>query len=167
MAIKNFTFTKDYLHQIFEYSNGELYWKVASGRRSKVGTKAGFKADEDGRLKVGINNSYWFIHRIIFFMFHNEQPNEIDHIDGNPKNNRIENLRAVTHHQNMMNSKTPSHNTSGVKGVYFNKKKKKWVAQCFVDGKNTYVGTFNDINVAKIAIVDFRNKVRKEFANHL
>lgn len=71
---------------------------------------------------------------------------EIDHINGNTLDNRKENLRIVTHQQNMFNQKKPSNNTTGYKGVGFDKtghfRNKKWRASITINGKWKNLGRF-------------------------
>lgn len=76
---------------------------------------------------------------------------ETDHINGNKLDNRKENLRNVTHSRNQMHDRIPSNNTSGVKGVYFDKTRRKWLPRVKVNGKNIYLGIFSDLEEAKIA----------------
>jgi hypothetical protein len=75
-------------------------------------------------------------------MHHGHMPEFVDHIDGNPTNNIIENLRAATIEQNMQNCKTPVTNTSGFKGVYFHAGIGKYTASIRVNKKLTHIGTF-------------------------
>lgn len=67
---------------------------------------------------------------------------EVDHIDGNPLNNQRNNLRVVTHAQNQKNLKIPIHNTSGYKGVYWDKPRQKWIAAIH-SGKTINLGGFD------------------------
>lgn len=67
-------------------------------------------------------------HRLIWFWMTGQQPASIDHINGDKADNRWSNLRAVTHKDNMRNTKRPSHNTSGVMGVSYCRTHKKWLA---------------------------------------
>jgi hypothetical protein len=67
---------------------------------------------------------------------------EIDHIDGNPLNNRKANLRFVTHQQNHMNRLPRRNTTSKYKGVHFHKKSNRWRAAIKKDGKYIEIGTF-------------------------
>lgn len=69
---------------------------------------------------------------------------KVDHRDNNPLNNLRSNLRPATHSQNIRNSKKPSTNTSGFKGVYWNKSDCRWVAQINVNGKKISLGRFSD-----------------------
>ncbi len=67
---------------------------------------------------------------------------EIDHIDGNPKNNKMSNLRLVTHLENMGNYKMTRPNSSGLQGVSWMKNTKKWRAQINCNGERVYLGEF-------------------------
>jgi hypothetical protein len=66
----------------------------------------------------------------------------IDHIDGNHRNNRLGNLRAVPQHLNGRNLKNKTNNRSGYPGVYFKKDKQKWCAEMWVSGKKHHLGYF-------------------------
>ncbi len=71
-----------------------------------------------------------------------------DHVDRNGLNNRKKNLRHVTSSQNGMNTGLRKDNTSGYKGVWFDKSRKKWVAEIMVDRKKILIGRYRDIKVA-------------------
>ena len=62
-------------------------------------------------------SKFYLLHRLIFLVHHIYLPTIIDHVDGNRTNNSIDNVREATHSQNAMNSKLPSNNTSGFKGI--------------------------------------------------
>jgi hypothetical protein len=68
----------------------------------------------------------------------------IDHIDGDALNNQKKNLRICTHAENMRNSQIPINNTSGYKGVSYNKRYKKWEAHISFNNKLLNLGSFND-----------------------
>lgn len=154
--------SKDYLNEIFAYKDGELFWKT-SRRKIKIGDKAGRKK-ANGYCEVGVDGKLHGTHRLIFMMFHGYMPKIIDHIDGNPSNNKIENLREATHAENAWNSIRPKNNSSGFKGVVFNKQNKNWVAQCWKDNKKFHIGCFADIHDAAQAVIDFREKHHGNFA---
>ena len=89
------------------------------------------------RVYILIDNKSIMLSRFIMDI-HNEEfdwNKVVDHINGNPLDNRKENLRIVTQSQNGMNQGLPSNNTSGHIGVHFNKKTNKWIAQIGVKGK--------------------------------
>ena len=68
---------------------------------------------------------------------------EIDHVNGNPSDNRISNLRLVSRRTNSHNTHGPRHNSaSGYEGVYWYKAYSKWTAQIKVDGVNVFLGYF-------------------------
>ena len=97
------------------------------------------------------------MHRLIMKVLDNDDV-EIDHINHNIKDNRKCNLRTVTHAQNMKNLKKSKRNTSGYKGISFDKKLGKWRAQIRCDDKRIHIGIFDSIEEAILA----RNKIEKE-----
>ena len=113
--------------ELFEYKDGELYWKLPRSK-IKVGNKVGW-TDFLNYKVTEINVKHYKLHKLIFLMFYGYMPKYIDHIDGNPENNKIENLREVTHSQNMMNSKKKKNNTTGYKNVLIDKTSGKYRVQ--------------------------------------
>ena len=73
---------------------------------------------------------------------------ETDHINGHKLDNRRKNLRNVTHSQNQMHNRIPRNNTSGAKGVVWDKKNKKWQAQIKTNGINHFLGRFDKLKEA-------------------
>jgi len=85
-------------------------------------------------------------------------PQQVDHIDHNGLNNRRKNLRKCTNSQNMANRRTQSNNTSGYKGVSWNKRMQKWRVRIFANGREFCGGYYTQIEDAaraadKIAII--------------
>jgi muconolactone delta-isomerase len=76
---------------------------------------------------------------------------EVDHINHHPWDNRRSNLRITTTAQNQSNSKLRIDNTSGYKGVTFNKRQRKWKAHIRVDGEKKHLGLFSTIEEAILA----------------
>ena len=89
-----------------------------------------------------------YMHRII-----NDTSNgfDTDHINRNRLDNRPENLRTITHHQNCMNTGLSKNNTSGYKGVIYNKRKRKWQAYIRFNYKSIHLGYFGNIQGAWLA----------------
>lgn len=164
MADKYSTLTKDLLHELFDYRDGHLYWKVYKPRK-KPGDVAG-GLDKKGYWTIGISKNIYKAHRLIFMYHHGYVPKIVDHIDGDCINNRIENLREATHRQNCFNQKLRSNNKSGFKGVDWNEGMNAWRVQCMVDGKKKYFGCFNDLELAVLVAEEARNKYHGVFANH-
>ncbi|HHL8053427.1 TPA: HNH endonuclease [Klebsiella pneumoniae] len=100
-------------------------------------------------------------------VIHGEWPASfIDHINLNRSDNRAINLRLATNSENMMNQSKRADNSSGVKGVDWHSRTKKWRARCMVSGVRHTVGMFNSKREAEKSIREFRNQVHGEFANH-
>jgi hypothetical protein len=155
--------SQEYLREIFNYKDGEFYWKnhkYKALNNKKVGGINGM-----GYHQLTINSKLYATHRLIFLFHYNFLPKTIDHIDGNKLNNKIENLREATLSQNQQNTKKHKDNTSGVKGITWHKFNKRWQVQMTVNGKNKYFGAYKDIDYAKFVIDAMRNKYHKEFAN--
>jgi hypothetical protein len=88
----------------------------------------------------------------------------VDHIDGNGLNNRRGNLRFATHSQNSQNRKLPKNNTSGAKGVYWDKSKNAWRARIWAHGEEFFLGTYASIDAASAAYCDAAKRLHGEFA---
>lgn len=158
------TLTQAYLKEVFQYEDGHLCWLIDS-RKTKHGQRAG-RTKSNGYCEVGLNGKLHGTHRIIFMMFHGYMPRIIDHIDGNPSNNKIENLREASHAENMRNSQRPKNNTSGFKGVYLDRRNNHWIAQCWHENNKKHLGSYANIHEAVDAVVKFREENHKQFARH-
>ncbi len=118
-------------------------WKENKGRamRNKhVGTVGNWR---DGKRK----DMAVLMHRVIM-----DAPKgmDVDHINGNALDNRRSNLRVCTHAQNRANSKRSENNTSGYKGVSWDKKSSIWYTSAKYKGKTINLGRFvNIIDAAK------------------
>lgn len=106
----------------------------------------------DLRYRVMYLGKYYVVSRVIFSMFYNLNEHLfIDHIDGNPLNNKISNLREVNVSLNGRNRKKNDNNTSGFTGVYFHEKSNSWRASWHEEGVikqksfscNKYLNAFN------------------------
>lgn len=95
-------------------------------------------------LKVTIKNTQILAHRLAWLLFHGQWPSKnIDHENGNGLDNRIKNLRDVSHSENQKNRRLSSNNKTGVTGVYYTKK--GFLAQIKSDGKKYYLGKFDNL----------------------
>lgn len=103
----------------------------------------GYAARDVGRRKL-------YLHREVV------DGAEVDHKDGNKLDCRRSNLRSVTRKQNAQNTGPRSDNTSGYRGVTWNKRKGRWQVQCKVDGRLKFGGYFDDVDEAGNAAVELR-----------
>lgn len=97
--------------------------------------------------------TFVFLHRLIM-----DAPIglEVDHINKNTLDNRSCNLRLVSHKENMQNRRMQRNNTSGVRGVWWDKKSNKWRACIRKDGKTIHLGTFSTIDDAEKVVIEAR-----------
>ena len=134
--------TQERLQELFEYKDGDLYWRVQNSNRIKSGDKVSPNRKEGEVVQVGVDGTGFKLHRLIYLYFnkdfdiHNTKI-QIDHIDVDRNNNNIENLRVATNKENNCNRKMQNNNTSGYKGVthYPEGRKKCWLGYYKVDGK--------------------------------
>jgi uncharacterized protein YkuJ len=94
-------------------------------------------------------------------------PEELDHINRNTLDNRIENLRVANKSQNACNRTVFANNTSGIKGVSWNARNKKWFVYVDVNKKRNNIGYFDDIDLAELVAIEAREKLHGVYANHV
>ena len=140
--------TQARVRELFDYrEDGNLVRKVATACCVKVGGVVGYPAG--GYLAVEVSGRAYKLHRVIFLYHHGYFPeNDVDHIDRNPLNNRIENLREVSRTCNKRNTGNQANNTSGVKGVLWHSGKNKWCVQIKVAQRHRHLGQFSDFTEA-------------------
>lgn len=152
--------------EVLDYcpDTGDFYWKISTGGIAK-GAKAGWE-ENSGYMAVRYKGVKCLSHRIAFYMMHGYLPEMVDHKDGNTTNNKIENLREATQAKNKWNMRIPSNNTSGVKGVHWNEDTNKWAAKISINGKQKWLGLYDDIELAELVVQEAREKYHGEFARH-
>ena len=148
--------TQDSLLERFYYIDGVLHHKYNKNYRTKKGDIAG-SVNSAGYMFIVLKGVKFLAHRAVFLMINGKLPKYIDHIDGNKLNNKIENLRACTFSQNVCNKPKPKNNTSGEKGVYWDKNRGKWKVQMELLGKQHHFGRFINFDDAKAEAI-FRRK---------
>ncbi len=172
--------TPEYLRECFDYNleTGSLVWKARpyhhfsnlNAHRSWLtrfaGKSVGF-VNKKGYLVTGFSGrGLYYLHRLIWAMVYGAHPEGlVDHINQNPKDNRLSNLRIATRSENAMNSKVRRTNRSGVKGVHKMKGCERWVAQVAVKGGGpAYLGSFRTLEDAAEAVKAARGARHGEFA---
>ena len=129
------------------YYDGNLRWISTRANNAKAGSIAG-NVRPDGYVKVRYNGKNYLAHRIVWVLHNGDIPEGkiIDHINRNPSDNRIENLRLTDPAGNLENM---THRNKGCqRGVSFNKKLNKFLVRFQKNGKAYYGGRFDSLNDA-------------------
>ncbi len=165
----------------YEPDTGKLYWRERKPDMFEDGVRhtaehicRGWNTRYAGHQALCTNNGCGYFygeiynrphlsHRVIWAIVTGSWPiDEIDHISGEKKDNRVENLRDVPRVENARNRSIHSNNTSGALGVYWHKANMKWVACIWVGGKNLNLGSFTD----KSKAIEARHKANLKHGFH-
>lgn len=137
--------TQELLKRLFDYDaeTGVLSWRAGLYRNRYAGMPAGCVGSNAHR-KVKVCQEYYEEHRLIWMLVYGALPDSLDHINGNPTDNRLANLRKATPTQNAQNRKLRKDNSTGTSGVYWRTDSKKWRAGIGLGGKAMrWLGTFD------------------------
>ena len=139
--MKNHKLTQARIKHLFNYrADGNLIRRILTSNCVSVGDVVGCLGN-DGRLHSQVDRKIYLNHRLIWLWHKGYFPeHEIDHIDRDKLNNRIENLREVTRTCNLRNTGNRSNNVSGVKGVCWYKRHEKWLSTIRVARKSINLG---------------------------
>ena len=166
----------NFLREILRYDpeTGQLYWNrrelsqcisakacgIWNGRfAGKIAGSLGAK----GYCVISIEQSLYGAHRIAWALHTGAWPeHDIDHTNGDRSDNRISNLRQVSHAENNRNAKTYKSNTSGLTGVAQIRNSKRWRARIRVNGNLLHLGYFDSAEAAAEA----RQAANKKFQFH-
>lgn len=137
---------KELLH--YDQDTGVFTWLISPRNNVFIGSVAG-RTDRKGYIRISYQKTPYQAHWLAWLFVYNKWPdNEIDHINGNPSDNRISNLRDVTRKQNMENKKIYKNNKSGYSGVTWHSRDKKWQVRIGHYGKRISLGFFDDLSDA-------------------
>ena len=157
--------TADFVRSILHYDadTGQLTWKerpldhfqheaaAARWNGRYPGQRVGYRCNT-GYLSVTIQGQKLLCHRVIWLIVHGHWPaDQIDHINGDPADNRLVNLRHVTPQKNQRNRKLSKASTSGVSGVTWCRTRKRWMVRIGASANPTYLGCFKDKDEAVAA----------------
>lgn len=132
-----------------------------------AGKPAGY-AKGDGYIQICILSRIYRAHRVAFAIYHGRWPDaEVDHINLVRDDNRIHNLREASRSSNICNSPIYKNNTSGVKGVCWEKRRNKWCASIWLNRRKIHVGYFDFLDDAAKAIREARDKMHGKFCRHV
>jgi hypothetical protein len=138
--------TQERLKEVMRYEpeTGHWFWvKPPKYNNNLVGKKTGTK-DVDGRIRVRVDKKTYRSYRLAWLYMTGEWPkNDIDHIDGNPGNDKWANLRDISRGENVRNQKS--------KGYRWNSERQKWECRYMLNYKTIFVGRFETEQEAKTA----------------
>lgn len=153
--------TQKRLKEVLNYcpETGVFTRKIRTSNRVKVGAPAGCTTSQ-GYVAIRVDRRRYKAHRLAWLYVHGVWPNnDIDHDDRDRSNNRIDNLRDVTHKQNHENTGLRDDNTSGFRGVSSEPRTSKWVARIMHHGKQVNLGTFPTPESASEAYEAMRDRL--------
>ena len=137
---------------MYDPDTGKFFNQITRNNKgASAGTEAGC-IRSDGYVTISIDRTIYLAHRLAWLYVHGYMPeNDLDHIDQDPSNNQISNLREVSRSCNAQNSGNPKDNTSGVKGIYWHKQVGKWHVQITTNRRKAYLGIYDDFDDAVCA----------------
>lgn len=167
---------KSLYNELLEYKDGELYHKVRDRKHfirecrwthfnenfaGRIATTVSYTSLGYRRKDVKIKGKTHLASRVIYVMHYGSIPKnfDIDHINRDSTDNKIENLRAVPHCLNMRNQTKRNTNKSGKQGVCLHKPTGKWRAYIMVNGVHRHLGLFKNKDEA----IDARIKAENQF----
>lgn len=154
--------TAERLKQTLSYdADTGAFTHLYSRGRNTVGQIAGCPVGRGGHLRIGIDKQLYYAHRLAWLYVYGAWPDgALDHINCDPADNRIANLRIATKQQNMANTRA----RNGVKGAYWYKRRSKWASQIQVSGRFFHLGYFNTQQEAHEAYAKAAREHFGEFA---
>lgn len=158
--------TIDELRELLSYdpSTGDIVWRQQRGKRAKAGAIAGCLCGQGYRV-ITIDYVSYQGHQVAWALHYGAWPEGgVDHRNLIKSDNRIGNLRQASQSQNAANTGMRKRNTSGRKGVTWNKASGKWQAGIRVKGKDLYLGLFSDLDEAHAAYCKAANENFNQFA---
>ena len=141
IIIKNDTSIKCFIdgkiETLFIYKDGREKWKERSSN-----------PNNKGYIRIQIGEKFYLAHRLIMEAFCGESEQEVDHIDRNKLNNNFHNLRYCSRSENNLNKDC----SDNAKGYYWHRN--KWEAKISIDGKDKYLGRFDNEHDARQAFLE-------------
>lgn len=148
------------LHFTYDKNTGIFLKKSWVGSRGRVSKEVVYGVDGVNRyVQIPVGGLMFFAHRLAFVYVNGVYPElQVDHIDGDGRNNRWSNLRLVTHKENAQhNVNGNSNNTSGLRGAFRNRG--KWKSCIGVDGVEVALGVFETKEQAHQAYISAKNRM--------
>lgn len=157
--------TQQAITDCFEYRDGLLYWKgISHPNKQHLLNKPAGSIHKTGYRHITWKGKPQKAHRLIFMLHYGYLPPEVDHINGDRADNRIENLRPATRSENQCNRGALASNTSGYPGVTWHKHSKAWYVRVMKDGKSKIIGYFKDLELAGLVSAEARSLYHGAYA---
>lgn len=131
----------EYVRSLLHYDplTGEMWWRVNKGSKVRAGSPAGFRP-KDGYRRIMIDGKNYVGTRLAWVIMTGRWPDgDVDHRDGNQRNDTWFNLRDAPHPANLANAKVRSDSVSGMKGV--RRRGNRWHAHIKI-GRQIHLGTY-------------------------
>jgi hypothetical protein len=173
--------SQEVLRQLLDYdpATGVLTWRTRAlcwfqdGKQTRVhnaaiwnGKNAGKQAFitmlPSGHRYAGVFGQKLLAHRVIWKMVTGDEPDTVDHVNGDASDNRWQNLRNVSQRVNSCNCKLSKNNTSGVNGVSWDERRQNWCVSVNVNYRKLHVGAFDTLEAATAA----RKQAEREHGFH-
>jgi hypothetical protein len=140
--------TQSQLQEMFDYDpiTGVFMWRGKTRRGKSYANKKAGSTSSDGHGQIYITSfGRIMAHRLAWIYVHGKIPDGmlVDHIDGNPRNNAIANLRLATIQQNNWNRRVNKSSGSGLKGAFYRAQDKKWHSGIRLNGRRVHLGSFD------------------------
>lgn len=145
--------TQDRLKSLLTYDpdTGEFRWRIKRSNRAPKGSVAGC-ADKHGYIVIRLDGTLYKAHRLAWLYCYGVLPSKnIDHINQNPGDNRITNLREADQHENNQNRRVQRSSRSGVTGISWNTAHGRWQARIHVRGQCISLGMHETKEAAILA----------------
>lgn len=159
------SFSKQLVKEYFRYTNGSFV-RVKSTGSSLAGQKTIGTKHHTGYMRIRFLGKQCAFHRLVWSWHYGETKFRIDHINGRKDDNRIENLRLSNSASNSWNQGKHRQNTSGHKGLFFDKRDKLWYGAVQANGKRVKVGWSKNKNKTLKVLIEKRKELHGEFAKN-
>lgn len=148
----------------YDPDSGLFFWNVPRKRgQVKAGDVAGY-VGKNGYVIIGIDGREYFAHTLAWFYVTGEWVTGLDHKNRKRDDNSFTNLRKATQSEQNANTSIRSDNASGVKGVYFDKRRNSWQVEISFEGNKYYLGAYKDLEIAKQVAEDKRRELHGSFS---
>lgn len=154
--------TQERLKELLHYDpeNGRFTWaRVTYAKDYLLGAEAGCRRS-DGYILIRVDGRLHRAHRLAWLYVHGEWPTgDVDHVNGKPSDNRLANLRDVSHRTNLQNMRRPHKDGStGYLGVSFSKQHQQYAARIRIGGAYRHLGLFSTAEGASEAYLSAKRR---------